>query len=127
MSIFLFVASILIMVAAYKGTQDQLFDVLKDDFTGKNNFVYWVIAVVLVVAVGNIKQIKRVSDAFLVLLVIVIVFAQYKGGTNLLQSFIDQVKRGTQGKSSSVKIDTQNPDSWTLNLDLGQNLEGLTG
>lgn len=105
MSIFLFFISIIIMVAAYKGTHPDLFAVLKDDFTGSNNFVYWVLAVVIVVAIGNIKQLKRVSDAFLVLLVIVIIVAQYRGGTDLLNSFIQQVKRGTSGNSSTkVKL-----------------------
>lgn len=87
------------MVTAYRGTQSELFSVLKDDFTGSNNFVYWVLAVILVVAVGNIKQLKRVSDAFLVLLVIVIVVSQYKYNKDLLGSFIEQIKRGTSGSN----------------------------
>lgn len=123
MSIFLFLASLIILVAAYKGTQEDLFAVLKDDFTGSGNFVYWVLAIVLIVAAGNIKALKRFSDGFLVLVILGIVLSQYKR-TNLLQSFIDQVRQGTQGSSSnSVKVSANLP---SLDLGLG-NMERYMG
>lgn len=56
---------------------------LKDDFTGKNNFVYWVLSILIVGAIGYIKPLQPVSRAFMLLIIIVLfltnkgVFAQF--------------------------------------------------
>jgi hypothetical protein len=107
MAFFLLVIAAVIMVAAYRGTQPDLFAVLKDDFTGSGNFVYWALAVIIVVAVGSIPQLKRVSDAFLVLIVIVIVVRNYNKNDNLFEYFLDQIKEGTSGSNKGVTANLQ--------------------
>jgi hypothetical protein len=71
---FLFILSGLVMiVSATRGTNQQLLTLLKSDFTGKNNFIYWMLSILLIGAVGYIPDLKPVSRAFLVLVVIVLI------------------------------------------------------
>ncbi len=63
----------LFLVAGARGKTSDLSDLLVDDFTGENNFVYWVIAILIIGGVGYIPRLKRVSDAFLILVVLVLI------------------------------------------------------
>ncbi len=86
---------LVLLVAAYKGKHKELWDQVKSDFTGPGNFFYWVLAIILIVALGNIKTIRPVTDAFLGLVILVIILAQYRGGRDLFSDFINQVRNGT--------------------------------
>lgn len=88
MPIALLVIGTIFLVAAVRGKQDILFDTLKDDFAGPNNFVYWGVAIWAITAVGYIKALKPLSHAFLVL-VFLALFLQNKG---FFQKFMDQIK-----------------------------------
>lgn len=85
---------IIFLVAAYKGNHKELFDLLKDDFSGQDNFFLWVMAIIFLIALGNVKQLKPITDAFLVLVVLAIVLSNSKRG-DIFSSFIKQVKSGT--------------------------------
>jgi branched-subunit amino acid permease len=63
---------LILLVVSVRGTQNDLFDLLKSDVTGPNNYLYWVLAILAVGAVGYIPRLKPVSNAFLVLIVAVI-------------------------------------------------------
>lgn len=68
---------------------------LKQDFSGQNNFILWVLAIVVIVGLGSIKAVRPISDAFLGLIILVIILATYKGGKDIMASFLAQVKAGT--------------------------------
>lgn len=95
MPFFLLFFGVIFMVTAVRGTQGDLFKLLKEDFAGTNNFFVWVLAIVIIVLAGNIRQIKPISDAFLGLVILVIIVANYGRGKDLIGSFVDQVKQGT--------------------------------
>lgn len=86
-------AGLIIMIAAIRGKHDDLFKLIKDDFTGSNNFFVWVLAVVFLVMLGNIERLRPLTNAFLVLMILVIVVANGKKG--LFDNFISQLKEGT--------------------------------
>lgn len=86
---------LIVIVAAYRNKQGELWVQLKSDMTGEGNFGVWVLAIVFLVVLGNIKKIEPVADAFLGLVILVIFLAAYRNKQNIIQSFIDQVKRGT--------------------------------
>lgn len=96
MAIALLFIGAVFLVAAIKGNHKDLFALLKDDFTGDVNFVYWSLAIIVLISLGNVKAIKPVSDALLVLVLIGLILAQYRGGKDLFASFVSQVKEGTQ-------------------------------
>lgn len=95
MPIFLLIIGVIFLVAAVRGNQKDLLDLIRDDFSGQNNFFLWVLAIVIIVALGNFKAIKPISDAFLGLVILVIIVANYKNGKDIFSSFMTQIKNGT--------------------------------
>lgn len=100
MPFFLLIAGIVLIVAAYRKRQGDLFRLLKDDFFGDNNFVIWTLSIVLIVSLGYIKQLKPITDAFLVLVILVIIVRNYRDNKDILSMFIDQIKGGTGDRST---------------------------
>lgn len=68
----LIITGLVLVIAAVRNTQDELFTLVKGDFTGDANFAYWLVVILLVGSVGYIKQLRSLSTAFLVLLVVVV-------------------------------------------------------
>lgn len=87
---------ILVIVVAIKKTHRDLFALLKDDFTGPNNFFYWLLAIAVLVIVGYNKTIRPLSDAFITLLIVVLILAN-KG---LFAKFRSELAAGTSGKNT---------------------------
>lgn len=90
---FLFiVAGLVMIISAVKGTQTQLLALLKADVTGKNNFIYWMLAILVIGSVGYIKELKPLAVALMVLVVIVLfldsqgVFTQFVSAINSTQT-----------------------------------------
>lgn len=67
----LFIGVILI-VAAVRGSQDDLFALVKGDFTGQSNFFYWVVVLVLIGSLGYVKAIQPLSRLFIGLILTVL-------------------------------------------------------
>jgi hypothetical protein len=71
----LFIIGAVLLISAVKGTTDGpngLYALLVSDFTGQGNFVYWVVAILLIGALGYIPKAKPISVAMLGLVVIVL-------------------------------------------------------
>lgn len=95
--------AVLFITAGVKGCETDLYNALKSDFTGDKNFFIWIVAVVFIVAIGNIKEVRPVSNAFLGLIIIVIIIQNGKQG--LFQNFLQQVKAGTGGGATTDPIE----------------------
>lgn len=96
MPIALLLIGTIFLVAAVRGKQGELFSTLKDDFTGPNNFIYWALSLWVIMAVGYIKPLKPLSNAFLVLVVIVL-FLKHD---TFFGSFMDQIGATNRTKPS---------------------------
>jgi hypothetical protein len=68
----LIVAGSVLLVAGVRGTHQTLYTLIRSDFTGPANVIYWFIAILIIGAVGYIPRLKPVSDAFLVLVILVL-------------------------------------------------------
>ena len=66
---------ILFLTAGVRNTQGDLFSLLKGDFTGPRNFLYWIVALFFVGLIGYIPKLKPLSTAFIVLLLLVMFLA----------------------------------------------------
>jgi hypothetical protein len=66
---------VLFLVSAVRGTQGSLLALLKDDFTGQNNFLIWIAAVAMIGLIGLVDDFRAVSNAFLGLIVLVILIS----------------------------------------------------
>jgi hypothetical protein len=91
---FLLIGAVL-LVAAVRNTQGQLFQNVAGDFTGPRNFVYWILAIWLIGAIGYAKPLKTFSDLFLALVVLGILLSN-KG---FFASFQQQI--GTTASASA--------------------------
>lgn len=78
MGFVLIIFGIAFLLAGYHGNAKALFTQLGGEFTGTPSFGKWAIAILVIGGIGYIKPIKPVSDAFL-LLVIVVLFLSDKG------------------------------------------------
>jgi hypothetical protein len=94
MPIFLIIVGILFITASVRGKacgekycHTLLFDTLKDDFTGPNNFIYWGLSLFIIGMIGYNKTLRPLANSFLVL-VIIVLFIRNKG---FFEQFIQQI------------------------------------
>jgi hypothetical protein len=64
---------VVLLVVAIRNTQSDLFALVKGDFTGSANYLYWFITILIVGAVGYIPKLKPFSVAFLTLIIMVLI------------------------------------------------------
>lgn len=85
MSYVLIAIGVLLTVAGVRNTQDELYSLIQNDFSGPNSFIYWLAAIALIGGIGYIPTVKPFSNALLILVLIVLVLRQGTG-------FFDQLK-----------------------------------
>lgn len=95
----LIVAGLILSVAGARGTQSNLFTLIKGDFTGNQSFVWWFLSILGIGALGYVTDLRKFANAFLALVLLVLILAQNKNG-NLFQNFINSVKGGTTGAAA---------------------------
>lgn len=84
MAIVLLIIGAVMLIAAVRdtvstnGSQEGLADLVKGDFSGPNNFIYWVVSILIIGMVGYIPNAKQLSNAFLVLVIVALLIS--KGG-----------------------------------------------
>lgn len=114
---------LVLLVAAVRGNQKELFELLKEDFTGSDNFFVWVLAIIILVAIGNVDRLRPISNAFLGLVILVILVGNGKRG--LFDNFISQVRAGTGGGSSNSAVTFSSPADFKSTLDAAKSLTNL--
>lgn len=86
----LIIAGLVLLVSGVRGTQGQLFSLLKGDITGPHNFEYWIISILVIGALGYIPDLKTLSRAFLVLVIVVLVLSNGGFFQNFNQGIFSQ-------------------------------------
>jgi len=94
MPVFLLIIGVLMMVLAVRGNTTYAINLVKADVLGTNGFVMWILAVIVLVSLGHIKSIRPVTDAFLGLVILVIIVYSYKNNNSIFSDFVSQVKEG---------------------------------
>lgn len=69
------IIGLVLLVSGVKGTNDKLASLVKNDFSGSNSYIRWMFAILVIGALGYIKQIEPVSRMFLILVVIVLILS----------------------------------------------------
>lgn len=101
MPLVLIAVGIALVVAAMRGTlknpdgQSGLLDLLHADFVGPGNFFAWVVAIGLAGSIGYVRPLRPLSDALMVLIIIVFLLAANKGGKDFFSSLTNQLVTGT--------------------------------
>ena len=88
----LILVGLLLVVAAVRNTVTDnsttgtkgLTTLIKGDFTGQNNFVYWMVSILIIGALGYIDSLKSLSRVFMALIVVAL-FLKGKSGYLIFQ------------------------------------------
>lgn len=90
----------LLIIAGARGKSTDLASLVKGDLTGTNNFVYWVIAILIVGGIGYANDFRGLSRSFLVLLLLVLILTESKNSTGgFFAAFTNSVSQITGGKN----------------------------
>lgn len=130
----LLIIGIVLIVAGVRNTQGILFTLLKGDFTGNGNFIFWFVSILLIGSIGYIEKLKPLSTAFLVLVLMALFLSKgdpSKSGGGFFKQFSTALG-GTQGaggitdyKSAIAGLENQNnqirdilsnPGFWNINF-----------
>lgn len=97
----LLMIGVVLIISAINNTQSQLVVLLKNDFTGQANFIYWIAALLIIGAIGYVEKLKPVSDGFLVLVILVLLLSRGNPQFNSAGGFFKQLQAalGTTGNT----------------------------
>jgi hypothetical protein len=112
MPLILIAAGIVLIITGIKGNPSSLWGLVQGDFTGANNYVYWMVSILVLGALGYIPQLKNVSRLFL-LLVIVVLLIHNQGFFAQLQAFINSGSSVTAASASGAAATTPQPNTVT--------------
>ena len=89
---------LVLLIAGVRGTSSDLLTLVKDDLTGDSNFVYWIVAVGALGALGYIDSLKTFSRALLALVFVVLVLNEGKkeGSGGLFSKFTQAIDTITE-------------------------------
>lgn len=108
---------LIMVISGARNTHAALGKQIKSDFTGPNNFLYWIVAVGVVGSIGYVESLRNVSRAFLALVIISMILANGRNG--LFAKFTDALKTGPISPKAE-------PDA-AANLKSGDQSSGLAG
>lgn len=101
----LVIIGLIVVVAAVRDQLSTLSNLVIGDFTGSGNFIYFFVAIIVLGSIGYIEKLKPVSDAFLIL-VIVVLFLHNRGVFSQFQSALGTA---TAPKLNTGGLDLTNP------------------
>lgn len=78
MAFVLIIFGIAFILAGYHGNAKKLFQKIGGEFTGTPSFGKWTLAILAIGGIGYIKPLKKISDVFIVL-VLVVLFLHNQG------------------------------------------------
>lgn len=94
----LLIVGFVLIIASARNTQDNLFALVKADFVGPNNFIFWVVSILIIGAIGYIPKLKPISTAFLVLVILVLILTRGNpntAGGGFFEKFTQQLNTTT--------------------------------
>jgi hypothetical protein len=113
MAFVLLFVGIALVISAIQGTLSQLGSLLKGDLTGKGNFLFWLVCILVVGSVGYVQRFRVLSDTFMALLIIVIVIAN-QNGNGFFSKLTSALDSSENTPSSSGIATTTTPNTVTL-------------
>lgn len=81
-------SGLVLVITGLKGNPVALWNMVEGDFVGKNNFIYWMVAILALGSLGYVDSLKNLSRLFIALVVIVLL-VHNQGFFAQLQAFIN--------------------------------------
>jgi hypothetical protein len=84
---------VMMLTAGVRGTSGDLVSLLGDDLRGDNSFIYWMLAIAALGALGYVDTFRPLSRGLLLLVLVVLVLKEGKqtGSGGLFQKFTQAV------------------------------------
>ena len=100
----LLIIGITLIVAAVRDKGDLLVGLVKGDFQGPNNFLWWIIALLIIGAIGYVEKLKPLSHGLLVIVLLVLVLKRSnpqspRGG--FFEQFVTAIQMTNSGAGPS--------------------------
>lgn len=95
----LLIIGLFLLIAGVRNTQDQLFTLIHGDFTGADNFIFWLLSILVIGSIGYVQKLKPVSTGFLVLIVLVL-FLRKGNSSGIGGGFFSQFTSAIAGSTS---------------------------
>ena len=96
------VIGVLFLVSGVRDTSSDLVTLLHSDLTGKSNFFYWILSILILGSLGYIKGFQPFSRAFLILVLLVLILSQQKStGSGFFEAFQSALTEISNRKSSN--------------------------
>lgn len=123
MPLFFALAGLLLVVTGVNGTTKEAGELLKRDFTGPNNFIVWLFALLAAGALGYIPKFKPISYGFLALVFIGILLTSGSGVFDRLREVMQEFGSGGVGNGGDG-VSQDNP-LVSVDFDAGSNTSEL--
>lgn len=104
---------VVFLLTGLQGDAGTLYNLIKGDFTGKNNYVYWMLSILILGSLGYIKSLESLSKVF-VALVIVVLLLDNKGFFTQLQAFVKSSDTATANSNSNTTTPNSTPSGSPL-------------
>jgi len=102
----LLIVGIVMVIASVRDTvqskpgQEGLADLVKGDFTGQNNFVFWMVSILVIGALGYIPSMRGLSNVFLALVIVVLFLNKGSGVTGVFSQFNAALRQTESGAAA---------------------------
>lgn len=99
------IVGLVLAISGVKGTSSQLLKLVQGDIQGKDGYLYWAVAVLIVGAVGYIPVFKNLSVAFLSLILVVLILKEGQSsgtGGGFFGQFTSALTQISQGQSATA-------------------------
>jgi hypothetical protein len=102
MPLILILIGVYCIVVAGNDNGEALQQQIVNDFTGSNNFLEWMLALLLIGALGFVPKLKPFADTFLALIIVAIFLSKGTGFfAQLTKAFTSTSANPTTGESST--------------------------
>jgi hypothetical protein len=76
MAFALIFVGLLLVISAVRGTTSDLGKLVQSDFTGQGNFIWWLVVIMALGAIGYIGPLRTLSKAMLALVIVVLIVSK---------------------------------------------------
>lgn len=93
---------LLLIITGFQNTYKQFGAQVQGDFSGKGNFLYWLLAILIVGAIGYVKSLQGFSRAFMALILLSILLSNKSGTAQGITFFSNLVTGVNTGSTTQV-------------------------
>lgn len=99
------IAGIVLIITGVRGTvtgtNPSLTTLLESEFTGSGNYIYWLIAILVLGSIGYVKKLQGISTAFMSLVCVVLFIGIWKKNNSVFSQAISGL---TNSSPASVSL-----------------------